>query len=216
MNLKRILTGTLAVITLLLAACGDDDNSGPKEQFAFGDETITLKDANLYLVEEDTYSDTHIYRDYFITDGTYNGEGGWDLESFTGATYYIAVELAVPDDEEVGPGEYPAFWTWSGATETSNISYVYMEMGEGEDYVEFDLLPAADGDDNVEVSGGVDDGDTMTLKFNGTLSYYYFDGEDWVTDNESGKFYFKGEVDDVRSSGPAKVKQSLDGRKGFH
>ncbi|HET9055135.1 MAG TPA: hypothetical protein VFM90_13235, partial [Cyclobacteriaceae bacterium] len=191
MNLRRTLTGLLVVGTLLLSACGDDENSDPKKQFTFADEKISLKNANLYLVREDTYSDTHIYRDYFITDGEYNGEGGWYLESFTGATYYLAVELAVPNEEEFGPGEYPLFGSWSNQEdENANIGYVYFEMGEDEEYVELDLLSDADGEENVVVSGGVDDGDTMTLKFDGALTHYYFDGEDWVTDNESGKFYF--------------------------
>jgi hypothetical protein len=58
----------------------------------------------------------------------------------------------------------------------------------------------------------MDDGDNMTVKFNGTLSYYHLVGEDWVDESITGKFYFKGEVDDVTSA-PAKVKEFVRGDK---
>lgn len=216
MNLKRTLTGMLAIATLLLSACGDDDNASPKEQFSFDGETVTLKDANLYLTYETEYNETHMYRDYFITDGTYVDGDGWDLDDYTDATYYIAVELGVPIEEEFGAGEFPLFDSFSDTPPNSNMSYVYFESGEDEAFVEYFVPDDLVGGDPVVVSGGTDDGETMTLKFNGTLTYYYFNGTDWVEDDVEGKFYFKGEVEDVRSSGPARVKQSERVHKGFH
>lgn len=203
MNLKRTLTGTLAIATLLLGACGDDEKASPKEEFTFGGETISLKDGLLYLDYNGTYNGTHIYRDYLITNAD--------------ETYYILFELAVPNGEEIGSGEYPAFSDWDEPSETSNIAYIEAEGGEDEEYVELYTPGDADGSDEIVVSGGVDDGDTMTVKFKGTLTFYHFDEEeqDWIEENVSGKFYIKAKVEDISSS-PAKMKHFERGEKRSH
>jgi hypothetical protein len=188
MNIKRVLTSMLAIATLLLGACGDDEKPARKLQFAFGDETVSLKDASLFLDYEGFYNG-HLYRDYYITDA----EG----------TYYIEFEIAVPEEEEIVAGEYPAYYNWSLPSATSNIGYLYAEGGDELEYVELDLLEDADGDDNIIVSGGVEDGETMTVKFKSTISYYHYDAstEDWITENVTGSLYFKGEIEDIRSAG---------------
>lgn len=72
MNMKRTLVGMLTLVVLLFSACGDDEKSTPKNQFAFeGEDAFTLKDANLYLVYEGSDGSGHIYRDYIVTNGTY-------------------------------------------------------------------------------------------------------------------------------------------------
>lgn len=205
MNPKRILVSALVIATLLLTACGDDDKPAKKEQFSFADTTFTLTDGKIYLDDFGTYNETHVYQDYFITN---EGDG-------VDAPYYISFELAVPIGEEIGAGKYPAFWDWDLPSETSNISYLYAEGGEDEGEFELDLLEDADGSDDLVVSGGVEEGETMTVSFKGTLSYYHFDGEDWVTENITGQIYFKGKVEDI-SSAPTRVKESLPGGRRSH
>lgn len=201
MNLKKLLNTALAASMLLLAACGDDEKPNPKQEFTFGDQTISLKGANIFIDYNGSFNGTHIYRDYYITDGAANG---------TGATYYIEFELAVPEGEEIATGEYPAFYNWDNPSETSNIGYIYSEGGEDEQYFEIDLLEDADGSDKITVSGGVNDGETMTVKFKGSVSYYHFDGTNWVTETVNGKFYAKGEVQDV-SSVPTRKRKTTPG-----
>lgn len=199
--------GVFAIATLMLAgACGGDDDKpkDPKEQFTFGEEAVDLSDANLFLEYEGTYNG-HLYRDYYITDGDADG---------TGATYYFELELAVPEDESITSGDYPAFYNWSLPSADSKISYLYAEGGDDEEYVEFDLLEDSDGSEEVKISGGVNDGEAMTVKFTGTMSYYHYDTEtlEWVTENVTAKIYFKGEVDDVRSA-PTRVGKRTPGGK---
>lgn len=210
-NIKRILTSTLVIAVLAFTACSDDDSS-PKEQFSFDGETIALKDAKIYLTYEgEAGNGTHLYRDYFISDGTYtnaDGNDGWSMEDYDNATYFIAVELAVPFEEEIGAGEFPQWSSWTGVE--TNISYIYVESGDGADEVEY--YTDNDNEDNspVIVSGGMEDGDTMTLKFNGKLTYYFFNGTNWVEETVSGKFNVKGKVNDERESGvPAKRSQKV-------
>jgi hypothetical protein len=216
-NFKRILTSTLVIAVLAFTACSDDDSS-PKKQFSFDGETVTLKGANLYLTYDGNAGNgTHLYRDYFISDGTYtnaDGNDGWSMEDYENATYFLAIELATPLEDEIGPGEFPQWSNWTGVE--TNISYIYYESGDGEDEVEY--YTDSDTEDNspVIVSGGVEDGDTMTLKFSGKLKYYFFDGTNWVEETVSGKFYFKGEVKDEREIEiPSKRVQKIHG-KGHH
>jgi hypothetical protein len=204
MKIRKLLVYTFAIFTVLLSACGDDEKAKPKQQFTFGDQTISLEGANIFIDYNGTFNETHIYRDYFITDGDANGNG---------STYYIEFELAVPEGEEITEGEYPAFYNWSSAEGTSNISYLYAESGEDEQYVEIDLLEDADGSDKIVVSGGVGDGETMTVKFKGNVAYYHFDGTNWITETVSGKFYAKGEVDDI-SSVPTRRRKTIPGGAG--
>lgn len=204
MNYRKILPGVFAVIVLLLSACGDDEKSSPKQQFTFEDGTISLKDVNLFLTDDEFYDgETGNYREYIITDGDANG---------TGATFYIEVELGNEADEVLVAGTYPQYENWSEAPDNSNVSYIYSEIGDGDDYMELYPTDDANGDDDVVISGGMEDGETMTLKFNGTLMLYYFDGANWVDKEVTGKFYFKGEVDDVTSA-PAKTEKAFPGRK---
>lgn len=204
MTLKRT-AGTLAIAALLLTACGDDEKTALKEQFSFDGETVSLSNANLYLTYEDTYNDTHVYRGYFITDGTFVEGDGWGLSDYAGATYYIGVELGTPVAGEIGAGEFPLFESYNDTPANSNMGYVYMESGEDDAYFEYYVPDDQVNGNPVVVSGGVEDGENMTLKFSGTLTYYHFNGTNWVDESATGKFYFKGEVEDVRSA-PANMK----------
>lgn len=190
--MRKLLSAFLALAIVLFSACGDDEKpAAPKAKFEFNDNSISLTDANLYLLYEEQDGAGHIYRDYFITDGVYSEGNGWSMNSYTGATYLIAVEVGVPAAEELAAGEYPLYYSFSTAPENSNIGWfmfdsetLYYETPDG----------ILDGDPIV-ISGSFDDGDVMTIKFNGTLEFY----PDGPSQEVSGKFYFKGEVQDVRS-----------------
>jgi len=209
MNVKRSLIGACTLLVLLLSACGDDDKSDPKKQFTFRNEKISLEDANLFLANNGTFGggEDGNYRRYIITDGQANGSG---------STFHVEVQLANKVEDAVDVGTFPAFWDWGLTPETSSFGYVYAEIGEevDEEFVSLDLLEDADGSDKITVSGGLDDGDTMTIKFTGTMEYYHFDAEteEWVTEDITGNLYFKGEVEDISSS-PAKKGQSVRGGK---
>lgn len=192
MSMKRMLGGMLAIAVILFSACGDDDNASPKSQFAFeGEDSFSLKDGNLYLVYEGNDGSGHLYRDYIITDGTYVDGDGWSFSDYTNATYLMAVELGVPAAEEkLSDGKYPLYSSFSQAAETSKVSWVSFETTSD---VYYEIPSGTEGDDDIEISGDYDDGDKMTIKFNGTLTNYTVD--EVAAD---GKFYFKGEVQDVR------------------
>ena len=193
MNMKKMLAGVLAFAVVLLSACGDDEKAAPKSQFNFNGDAVSLTDANLYLIYEDEDGSGHIYRDYFISDGVYNQEGsGWSMSSYTGATYLIAFEAGVPVAEEVlSKGEYPLYSSFSEAPENANVGWFSFES----DAAYYETPDGIIGGDPIVLSGSFDDGDTMVVKFNGTLEYY---GEG-SSEEFSGKFYFKGEVQDMRS-----------------
>lgn len=194
----------LLVTSLLLNACGDDpvkDNSETKLEFSFDDKPVGWKNANIYLMSENAFEDTYTYRKYLITDGAYE-----DLD-FTNATYFIEVLLAVPAaEEEFSVGEYSQWFWWADAPETENISYVHASSAVDNDdphYFSFETIDDDDSNHNpIAVTGGFDDGEAMTLAFNGTLNYYHFSTEanDWAYEHVSGKLHFKGKVHDKTTS----------------
>lgn len=206
MKMKKALTAFLALIVVLLSACGDDEKATPKAQFDFGDDEVSLKDANLYLLSEDQDGNGHIYRDYFITDGVYGEGSGWSMSDYTGATYLIAVQVGVPTTEEIlTANNYPLYYSFSSAPENSNIGWFSFDS-ETTYYETPDGL--MDGDPIV-LSGHFDDGDMMTIKFNGTLQWY----GDAPTEEISGTFYFRGTVQDVRG-GSAPARQAAPAANG--
>ncbi len=198
MRLKSLFTTGLLLASLVLFNSCSKDAAAPKLQFVFEGETISLTGANLYLTEQSTY-DNRTYRDYFISDGTYtnaDGEEGWSLDDYDGATYYLAVELASVVAGDLTIGEFPSYYNWDPAEDNSTISYIYLESGTGNDAIYY---YSNDEDHSpVVVSGGLEDGDKMTLKFNGTLYYEYFDGTNWIESSVTGKFYYSGTVNDER------------------
>ena len=198
MKLKSTLTSFMvAAFLVLIHSCSSDDTA-PKQQFVINGETITLKGANLYLTGGSNCCNDHDYRDYFITDGEFVSGSGWSKSDYTNATYYLAVELAVPAANGFEPGEFPIYYSFSSAPAESNISYIWYENAAN-DETYFDCeSPETSEHESVVVSGGFDDGETMTVKFTGKLRVYYYDGMNWVDEELTGKVYFKGEVNDVR------------------
>lgn len=204
MNKKRTLTRPVVLVALLLGGCGDD-NASPKEQLEFAGKKVSLKEANLFLADEGAFDGGEgVYREYIITDAERSGNG---------ATFYIEIELGNPDDDVLKAGKYPVYDNWGNAPEGSNISYVsYDNNKDNINYVE--LYASDDGVDDVEISGGFNDGETMTIKFKGKLTYYHYDSEteEWVEERIDSKIYFKGEVDDAISI-PAKIGKVVRGKR---
>jgi hypothetical protein len=192
MNLRKMLGGMLAMAMLLLSACGDDEKAAPKSQFDFEGDAVTLKDANLYLAYEDNNDGNgHMYREYFITDGTYDGGDAWDVTDYIDATYVIAIQVGGPMENELAKGSYPLYESFSEAAATSNISWVSFDSSEA-----YYFTPeGAEGEESIQLSGGFDDGDRMTITYNGPLEF----SDDDTADDIEGKLYFRGDVQDVRS-----------------
>ncbi len=198
MNLRKMLGGMLAITMLLLSACGDDEKATPKSQFAFLGDPVSLKDANLYLAYEDNNDGYgHMYREYFITDGTYDGGDAWDVGDYIDATYVIAIQLGAPAENELTRGNYPLYESFSEAAETSNISWISFDSNNA-----YYFTPeSAGGEESIQLSGGFDDGERMTIMYNGPLEY----SSDDTDDDIEGKLYFRGKVQDVRSLVPARI-----------
>ncbi len=197
MNPRKMLGSALAIVLLLLSACGDDDKVTPKSQFDFVGDATSLKDANIYLLyEDDDAGNGHMYREYFITDGTYDGGDGWDLGDYLDATYVIALQVGGPMDDELSKGSYPLYASFSDAPETSKISWISFDTVD--EY--YETPNDAMGEESIKLSGGFDDGDMMTISYNGSLEY----SEDETDDEVSGKLYFKGEVQDMRTPAPVR------------
>lgn len=174
----------------LLTACSDDDKPAVKQQFSFAQETVSLKEANLYLVDELVGASGRVYQTYTITDGTYDVAEGLLLENYIDATYLIQVILgATTSGEALTEGEYPVFASAADADATS--WYSWLSFTSHTEY--YSPVSNAMGEEVIVASGGFDDGDELALKFVGSL--HYGDPVQIMT----GTFYFKGTVQDKRS-----------------
>jgi hypothetical protein len=192
LNIASLLS---LVITLFIGACSSDSEA-PKEQFNGIGETVSLKTAHLYLVGESDYSNGNgdfIYRDYFLTDGTFSSGDGWDLEDYTNATYYVAVQVIIPADDAFEAGSYASTNSFSTLGAADKGVYFYVE-GEDGNYYE---STSGESTANFTISGGLNDEETMTVKFSGGLSHWILDGN-WVETEFTGKIFVKAQVEDVR------------------
>lgn len=206
--MKKILISILAMAIVLVSACSDDEKTATKKQFVFDGETVSLKDANLLLFYEGSDGNGHIFRDYFITDGTYAEEregSGWLLTDYDDATYLLAVEVGTPEEEDLAAGEYPLYRSFSTAPATSNIGWTSFESDTRYYETPTGLL---DGDPIV-ISGKFDGGNTMTIKFNGTLE----SNTEGDLEEVTGKYYFKGKVQDLRATLARKAKAAKGGKR---
>lgn len=192
---------------MLASACSDDEKTtAKKSEFVFDGETVSLKDANLLLFSEENDGHGHIFRNYFITDGTYAEEregSGWLLTDYDDATYLLAVQVGTPEEEDLAPGEYPLYRSFSTAPETSNIGWVSFESDTRYYETPTGLL---DGDPIV-IAGKFENGKTMTIAFTGTLQ----SNTEGDLEDVSGKFYVKGKVQDLR---PSPARKAITARGG--
>lgn len=199
MKSKSIFTyALLAILTVVFNSCSDEADNPPKLTFEADGITYSFKDAKLYLTRKDIGSGRE-FRQYFISDGVYtngNGNQGWSLDDYTGETFYFAIEIGAAVSETFALGEFPVYGSWSLASEDSNVAYLYMESGTGNDFIQY--YPADDGTDHspVIVSGGMEDSDKMKIQFDGTLIYDGYDGGTRVRKEVTGKLYYEGIVVD--------------------
>lgn len=200
-KLRQTLTTLILIALAFFTSCGDD---ALKEEFSYGDK-LSLSKAKLYLANEDTYNG-HLYRDYFITDGTYTNNGGyygWDISDYDNATYYFGIEIGVPEANDLGPGSFPQLDNWGNVGANDNVSYLYFEYpADGTDYYEVYTDSGTEDNSPVVVSGGIEDGKTMTIKFKGKLMHYYHNGTGWVEETEDVRLAIQQKVIDVRDINP--------------
>jgi hypothetical protein len=193
MKLKALLLSGWFVTALLLSSCSKDEGT-PSNKFVFGEHTVSLTGAKLYLTYSSTFNNREL-RQYFISDGDFtnnNGNNGWDIGDYDGATYFIGIELCSVVDGTLQPGDFPQdILDWGAVADDKPISDFHLELENGDDFstTVTDLSP-------IKVSGGFNNGQTLTFKFSGDLTYYIFSSglEDIVT----GEFYFSGKVQDKR------------------
>lgn len=203
-SLSRLAVCTLVLISaIVFQGCNDDEDSENKFEFIFNGEAISLTGANLYMVREydGVITGSRPGRDYSVTDGIYtneNGGYGWTLDDYEDATYFLVIQLGVPDAEELGIGGFPQFESWNDADLSSNVSYLQMKYGEGNSLHGYYTDNETEDHSPVVITGGLEDGDKMTFQFKGSLTYGHYDGTNWVYETVSGEFYYTGTVQDKR------------------
>jgi len=183
------------VASFLIAACSEPAVE-KKQAMAFhvgNTIDLDLTDANLYFVQEDSYSvgsePVRAVRGYVITDGTFVSGAGVDLADYNEATYVIVIGLQSKNNESIVTGNYyqnrdwnidnyPNPATWNGTERLSFLGYKNTDNVTDPSYILVETVSDNDGIPNtngnpVVITGGVEDGDTMVIKFNGVLDIWY-------------------------------------------
>jgi hypothetical protein len=198
MKLKKFLIYGLLLAMVAGSSCSNDESGTSKAQFSFDGETISLQGANLYLTY-DGEVDEHIYRSYFISDGTYtNGDGneGHTFGDYENATYFLQIILAVPEENQFETGNYPQLNDWDNADDNSNFSYISLLTNEGD--TEYYTDDTNNDDSPAEITGGVNGGEEMNIKFSGKLTVFKVEDGGFSEKTVSGKFSFSGTVQEKR------------------
>ncbi len=196
--MRRILCfGLLLSCAVIFSGCQDDEKPA-LPQVKIGENKYSLKDAKLYLRIEGSYEGAvnYTYRDYLISDGDLiAGENGWSLNDYTNATYFIAFETAIASPNATTTGRYTLHRFWDEVTDGSNLSYFFAGF-DGRTYD----TPDSDLKSDIIISGGVNPGEEMTIKFSGEIAHRYVDNstETVVYDPYDSKLFFTGTVIDKR------------------
>lgn len=195
--LWRVVMYAVVVFSAGVQSCNDDEST--KLQFTFdgsGEEvSFSLEGANIYLTENGENNDALNYNFYAISDGTYKNGDGSSLSHYDNATYCFMINLAYSKTTGMTSGEFPTR-DMSDLTSTGNGSYIRIRKENDQTNLSSD-----DGDDSpVIVTGGVNNGEKMTLKFKGALTYLHDCNEsgECIRENGTGEFHFTGIVQDVR------------------
>ena len=185
----------LLVTTIFIGACSSDSEK-PEEKFKADNESFSLKNAKLYLTYSGNYSNSNgdfVRRDYTISDGTFVAGNGWDLAHYTDATYLFAFELFTPSDTDFLQGNYLSLYSLN--TMTDNSVYFYGESTSENEYYE----STGETSDNFNIGGGMEPGETMTIKFNGGLSHWQLIENSWLETPFTGSIFVTAKVEDVRT-----------------
>lgn len=200
MSSKRLLLlVSMAIAAVIFSSCKDDDNDddAPAAEFVFANTTISLKDANIYRISNNTCCNNHSIRAYVITDGVYSNVPGfgWEADDYTGETYYLIVTLLEPDGAEHGVGEYPMYPWWDLDAYTHE-RMAYVDLFTTADGNTMEYLTGDDRDTSpVVIKGGMNIGEEMTISFEGQLVYRI--NQVYQT-YEKTHFNFSGKVLDVQ------------------
>lgn len=195
--MKRFFCLALLITFAVFSGCQDDEKpAGP--QIKIGENKYSLKGAKLYLRIEGSYEGAvnYTYRDYLISDGDLiAGENGWSLDDYTNATYFIAFETAIASPNTTTTGHYTLHRFWDDVIDGSNLSYFFAEF-DGRTYD----TPDSDLKSDIVITGGVNPGEKMTIKFSGEIAHRYVDNstETVVYDPYDSKLVFTGTVIDKR------------------
>lgn len=198
MHIEKIIRLNLFICTLLVLSCSDEE-SHPEMKFSAGTEIYSLESTKLFLLHENTWKN-RTYRIYVISDGDYTnatGHNGWGLSDYEGASFFLRIDLSSTVNGQLNSGEYPQFGDWPAAQDDSKISWVYMHSAINGNF----SITTPEGNtidrSPVIVKGGFEDGNKMTLEFEGPLD---FDDNNSIEPTQCvlGKIYFSGKVHDRR------------------
>lgn len=194
MKTSKLLISALAISSLLfLVSCVDHNDEPTQREFLqIGETTLeAASSANVYLVKDDAF-DSYLYRNYIISDGVLVSGNGYSLENYEGATFLLAMELSQISDASFLPGSFPTWSVWqTPAAEQLDFGNIYF-LGNVLDQVNnFGTSDSYGNHEPVILTGGVEPGETITVKFSGQVT----NGDD---NGQICKFLIKGTVIDKR------------------
>jgi hypothetical protein len=190
---------TLKLITLLslvgiiaLSSCGGDESPSAELEITIDGQTYSLEDANLYLAYDGSAtrkdgSSNYTYRDYIITDGTFNGSGdywsGPGSSGLSNASYIINLQFVEPLGEAFTGGSYPQVTSFSSLQEGDHAYWFSFENSS--DYYSTEETLGQ----SISASGNMEKNGTMTIKMNVTDIY-----DSNSSENVAVEMLFKGIV----------------------
>jgi hypothetical protein len=177
-----------------LTSCSDEEVR--KMELTSKYRTVSLKEANIFLVEVHDFQNDNgdfTYHHYIVTDGVHDGGEGYGcLSCYDGATFYFTLKLARPAGQSFVTGNYELMgdWNWHLAEQGVRFGYFYLDS---HDYW-FDVPDNTT--TQINVAGGFNPGENITLSLSGKLLY----SDNTMEDEEDvdAKLYFKGKIGDLR------------------
>jgi hypothetical protein len=197
---KRDVNASLLVfIIVILSGCKDDEAVQPVRKLTAADQTYSLKNAKVYLRAE---SETEgvpkfLYRTYLITDGEIVSGGGFSETNYENETFFIVIQLGIPEGGEWSTGEFLQYRNWGDAPNDANVSFfTSLFMGELDEYYrthDTENTP-------LLVKGGIDPGDKVSFTFTGKFGFERLETTSglWIVTSENSTLSFTGKIIDKR------------------
>ncbi|HPM29060.1 MAG TPA: hypothetical protein PLJ60_01890 [Chryseolinea sp.] len=182
-KIKWLANMLLLLFALTFVQCSDDES--PALTFTIDGVNFNLKNAKIYLGEEDTYNG-YTYRDYFISDGIPTNNSPWSIDEYSVATFMIVIELGTKSADGLSSGDFPSIYDWGEATD-DNISYVYSEVATVGGVRSYHT-PEDDPTPTIKASGKFDNFGKITVSFDGNLT------DDDTEELVPSKLYFSGKI----------------------